>query len=152
MPINSILVCREDGTDLHCIKPFDNHNLLATSNFFEAHGVFRTAIISTATTTNIAEPGLGGFIVVTNILLSAEKKNGGTVAVTFDDGTNTETLFSAILTEIGVQASVNLPHGWRGWADGAIKVVTNSTAAISITVGYVKLNDGEQFSVWNARR
>lgn len=153
MSVKVNLTFGPDKQALHCARPFDDNTLLVVTDYFEAHGIFKTAQISTATTTEIAAPSLGGCIIVTNILLSAEKQNSGTVAVEFDDGVNTEILYAAALTNSAVNISVNMPHGWRGWANATIKVISNSTSPTSITVGYVKLTQGsETYEAWDARR
>ena len=152
MPIKANLTHGPNGAVLHAAQPFDLHTILVTTGYFETHGVFKTAQITTATTTDIASPSLGGYLIVTNILLSAEKQNGGTVIVEFDDGVNTEILYSAVLTNSAVNISVSIPHGWRGWENASVKVVSNSVSPTSITIGYVKLIGGDAYAAWDARR
>jgi len=136
----------------HAAKSFNGHLLQVVSSYFEIHGVFKTSLITTATTTDLAMPPNGGALVVTNILIGAAKKVGGTVDIIYSDGVNTETLYEADLTNNSVNLSVSIPHGWRGWEDAVLQCVTNSTARVSVTVGYIHIPIGEQFSAWDAKR
>jgi len=137
---------------LYTHDPFGHGPMLVTTDFYEAHGTFQAVAIAAATTTVISTPDEGGAIAINSMLLSAEKSNGNTVVVRFTDGVNTEVLFNQLLTNFDLNITLALPHGWRGWKNAGIEVVTSGTDTVNITLGYTKLNVGEEFSTWDAKR
>jgi len=140
------------GIEEHSESEHGAHTHLLTMGLGDAHGQFKAVSGTTAATTTITEPKIGGRIALTNILLSAEKKNTGTIELRFTDGTNTITVFKAILTDAPAVVSMPLTGVWRGWADARLEVVTVQDFIYTVTAGYAKEDDGLTYLDWNARR
>jgi len=153
MGLKAFLVERKTGKSLHSASPHDDNACLVTTDYFEAHGTFKSTAFATAQTVDVSSPDLGGALVVTSILMRAAKKNAGTVTLQFDDGTNTEAIFGpALLTNAELTLAFSIPSGWKAWKDATLQVVTNSDFIVSVTVGYAKIPVGEDFGSWDAAR
>jgi len=130
---------------------------LSVLNYRQKYGMWRSVSWSgtQVAKTAIATPVSGGSIEVTDIFFMANKVSGGTVTITFEDGSHTETLATLILTNEAVRMSHQVQGRMQGWRDAALYYTVagaNSTGAI--TVGYVKHSKAhsEDYSVWNGRR
>jgi len=130
---------------------------LSVLNYRQVHGVFKAVSWSAAQVakTAIATPDSGGSIEITDIMFMATKTASGTVTITFEDGTNTETLATLLLTNEAVRMNHQVQGRMQGWADGILYYTVagaNSTGAI--TIGYVKHDreHSEDYTVWNSRR
>lgn len=120
---------------------------------FRLHGVFKSATRTTAGTTIIVAPDTGGSIVLTDLIISTDKTNGTTTTIQFTDGSQTITLFSGDSTNNSINLAISFGGRWEGWMDSRLELVTaggNVTATAS--VGYFKLSEGKQFSVWDKLR
>ncbi len=126
---------------------------LITIDTMKQHGVFKTTSITSATTTTVATPKAGGSIIVTDLVVSAKKVAGTTLAVEFNDGTDTE----IIIDPDSVNQSVNFawaPNGRiQGWRDASIKVVTTGANTVAtVTVGYMHVSTSIKYDEWTAVR
>jgi len=125
---------------------------LLTSNITETHATFKAIDGSVAATTIVTTPVSGAYLGITNILLSAEKKNTGSISITLTDDTNSILLFKALLTDNS--AFINMPINgmWTGWTGARLEVTTVADFDYSVTVGYTKLDGGLPYTDWDARR
>ncbi len=130
---------------------------LSILNYRQKHGVWKSVSWSSATVvkTPIATPVEGGSIEITDLLFMATKSASGTVVITFEDGTNTETLVTLLLTNEAMRMTHQVQGRMQAWRDAILYYTVagaNSTGAI--TVGYVKhtKENSEDYSVWNSRR
>jgi len=128
------------------------HTHLLTMGPGQAHGLFKAVSGTAAATTTITSPDNGGRIAITDIMLSAEKKNTGTIELRFTDGAETITIFKAILTDAPIAIAQAMAGLWRGWKDARLEVVTVQDFTYTVACGYIKENDGLAYSDWDARR
>jgi len=140
------------GLELHNEKDHGEHYHLLTMAPGEAHGLFKAVSGTTAATTIVTSPDLGGLIAVTDILMSAEKKNTGTITLQMTDGSNTIIIFSAILTDNSIAMAVPLKGLWRGWKDARLEVVTAQDFSYTVSCGYIKERGGLAFAEWDSKR
>lgn len=115
-------------------------------------GRFKAANRTTAGTTTITEPLLGGSIGLTDIIISADKVNLATVTIRFTDGTNTINLYRGITTDAPINVSIPIGGRFRGWSDARIELVTTGAVDASITLGYIKYSEGLAFAEWDKQR
>lgn len=118
----------------------------------QTFGVFKSVSLTTASTTTITTPVNGGSIVLTDLVISAEKKNAGTVIIRFTDGTNTINIFQGTLTDAPINLSVPFVGKWEGWRDARLEVVTNQNTVATIALGYYKVKTGRNFTDWDSLR
>ena len=150
--IEAKLIDGLSGNTLHTHDPYGHGSMLAVTNFHEAHGSFRATQSTTAQTVIVAEPGVGGAIAISSLLISAHKSNGNSITVQFTDGTNTEIVFAQLLTNLDISVPIAITHGWRGWRDARLELITTGVDQVNITVGYSKLEKGMPFDAWDAIR
>jgi len=144
----------EDGNPLKLVE-FENgaygkHYHMAIIGPSEVHGLWSAASGTTAATTVATRPPNGGNIHVQNIAVSGEKKNTGTIELRFTDGTNTITIFKAILTDAPV--NIAIAGNYHGWKDARLEVITVLDFTYTVLCGYIKQPSGLRYSDWDARR
>jgi len=129
-----------------------NERTLAVTTLPQSHGVFKAASRTSAGTTTLVTPKSEGSLQVTDILLSADKVNSGTVELRFTDDTNTETLLLSNVTDAPVNLTISALSRLRGWKDARLDMITVNAVKAYITVGYIKHLDALSFSEWNEER
>ena len=92
---------------------------------------------------------------LTDLLLSGEKINGGVVTVHFTDGSNTVIVVEGLVTD----NTINIAHAfggrWLGWVDARIDFVTdtaNQDATMSVGYYFVTGEGVLSFADWDALR
>lgn len=115
-------------------------------------GQFKAANRTSAGTTIITEPRLGGSVGLTDLIISADRVNSATVTVRFTDGTNTINLYRGITTDAPINIAVPIGGRFRGWANARIELVTTGIVDASVTLGYIKYSEGLQFASWDKLR
>lgn len=145
-----------NGQALHLVgstvHPKDG-NILIVDTLAGAHGVWKTAQITTQTTTTIVSPIPGGAITVTDVLFSGKKVTNATADIQFSDGTNTEIFMAPDMSNAPANVPFSPKGGFPGWKDGAVQVVTaGANPTITITVVYFHVTEGLSYSEWDATR
>jgi len=130
---------------------------LSVLNYRQKHGQWQSVSWSTTTVvkTAIATPISGGSIEITDLIISTDKTQAGTVTLIFDDGTNIETLINGLLTDAPLQLALNVAGRMKGWRNAVLYYTVaggNSTGAI--TIGYVRntKSESQSYNVWNSER
>jgi len=140
------------GAELHDEAEHRKHYHLLTMGMGDAHGLFKAVSGTTAATTTITSPDNGGNIALLSIMLSAEKKNTGTIELRFTDGTETITVFKAVLTDAPIAFGGAIGTVWRGWKNARLEVVTVQDFIYTVTSGYVKERSGLPYAEWDSLR
>jgi len=130
---------------------------LSVLTYKEKHGQWKAVSWSSeqVAKTAIATPVDGGSIELTDMLITCSKASGGTVTLSFEDGTHTETLITVILTNEAVRIAHSIRGRMKGWRDAVLYYTVagaNSTGAM--TIGYIKNTKPESrpYDVWNSER
>lgn len=153
MPVDSILLDRARGRDLLVTAaPFDGAPVLVIQSMGQAFGVFQSITGSVAGTIVVATANVGETIVITDILISAKKKAGSTLTLRFNDGTDTENIFSPDTVQAEVNFAVPLAGRWLGWTGADLEVVTVADVDYTASIGYYKVAGGDDFATWDAKR
>ena len=116
------------------------------------HGVFRSEQRTSAGTTIITSPDEGGGLLLTDLIVTANKTASSTAIVQFANGGHT-----IILAQIdSVNNPANLSHAFNGrilgWKNAHIDIVTTGNVTINVLIGYMKVKNGLEFSAWDALR
>ena len=142
------------GNALHTEK-VGAHTHLVVEDHSRVATQFKAQTIVAASTAIIVTPPAGAAIVITDIIVSAEKVSSGSITVQFDDGTNAVIIFRAIVTDAPVNLHIPFAGRWRGWKDARIDMVGAGVNIESdVSVGYYILR-GEgvlPFAEWDAQR
>ena len=115
-------------------------------------GQFKAANRTTAGTTIVTEPLLGGSIGITDLIVSADKVNLATVTIRFTDGTNTIILYRGVTTDAPINISIPIGGRFRGWSNARVELVTTGAVDASVTLGYIKYSEGLAFEAWDKQR
>jgi hypothetical protein len=104
-------------------------------------GTFKSISQTTAGTTTLVQPQEGGgAIVLTDIILTTEKQAGGSVIVRFTDGTNNVDIIGANVNDNSCNISIPFAGHWEGWRAARIDVINTGNVALTISVGYYKID------------
>ena len=125
----------------------EDHSRVATQ--------FRHIANTGAETTTAVTPSLGKAIVITDIVLGAEKAASGSVTVQFTQGSDTVIVFKVSTVQSPVSLHVPFAGRWRGWLDARIYIVTTGGNSDSdVSIGYYIISGAGVFSFtdWDAQR
>ena len=153
MSVDSILVERGSGKDLLTFTaPAAEKPVLVVQSAGQALGVFQSVSGTVAGTIVIVTVNEGESILITDILISAKKRAGSTLTLRFNDGTDTEDIFSPDTVQAEVNFSAGLQGRWVGWTGADLEVVTVADVVFTASIGYVKVVGGDDFATWDAKR
>lgn len=154
MPVKSYLISLKDGKTIWApASPVGP--CLGTVTFARQFGRFKLGTRSTTGTTTIVTPPKNESIVVTDLIITAEKKNAGLNTLLFNDGTNTENVIVASVSDSPVNLAIPFAGLWQGWKDAYLQIVqTGANHYISVTVGYYYMSSdlSEEYARWNKLR
>mgnify|MGYP003630646886 CR=1 FL=1 len=159
MGIGAYIEDEDTGNQAHIHDTFSRE--LRTSNGGHAlsvtspqavFGQFTAANRTTAGTTTVLSPPIDGSLVVTDLIISADKVNAGSITLQFTDGTETVVIYKGITTDAPINISLSVTGRFRGWADARIDLVTVGAVDANVTLGYLKLSQSLTYSVWNSAR
>ena len=89
---------------------------------------------------------------LTDLIISADKVNSGSITLQFTDGTETVVIYKGITTDAPINISLAVAGRFRGWADARIDLVTVGAVDANVTLGYLSLSQSLTYSVWNSAR
>lgn len=156
MPLDVVLIDAATNTALHTEEYHTEHDdgkVLLTTTIPEQYGAFKVATRSTTGTTVISAPPAGGSIILTDLIVAAEKKSG-ILTIDFSDGTNTVIISPFYLTDSPVAFSVSFTGRWQGWRNASLRMTTSINGVVSVTAGYIKVPKANslEYAAWDARR
>ena len=137
-------------TGPHPIRP--DEEVLITTTPMLAHSQFNSVSASTAGTVTLTEAPADGSIILADIVISTEKRNGGSVTIQWNDGIRQILIFRAICTDAPVNQSISFNGRVQGWRDASLEVVTVSTTVNTVFCSYAKYRDGLPFDEWDSYR
>lgn len=97
----------------------------------------------------------GESIEITDLIISTDKQNGATVVLTFEEGSNIETIINGNLTDAPLQLNLAVAGRFQAWRDATLYyTVAGANSSGAITIGYVRHNkaDSQNYSSWNSER
>jgi hypothetical protein len=158
--IKTTLIDASTGTALHTEGYYqegaeEEARLLIITDIPKYYGVFKTTSYTAQGTTQQVTPKGSGSILLTDIIVTFEKKNLGVVTINFHDDTNTVPIIKATLTDAPCNLSMNFNGRWQGWASAHIDVVISGADSIgTVSIGYVLVppNDSLSYSAWDSKR
>lgn len=148
-----------NGKSLHIETPYGefkgtvgSEKMLVVVDPYRVHGTFASVSRSTAGTTNITAPPSNGALVLTDLILNAEKQNTGEVLVQFTDDSNTVPVFNVFVTDGPANIAIPFAGRFHGWRDARLDLVVTSDTDCTVTLGYLKVDAGLPFVEWDAFR
>jgi hypothetical protein len=154
IPVNIVVTDGDVLKEAHHVPSqfLPQHTVPVVTTGPQRHGVFRAVTSTTQTTTEIAAPLARGAIVVTDLLVTTNKKTAGVLTIRFSDGSNIINI-GVFPVDLAVNQSIAFVGLFRGWRDAALQMVTTgATFDATVTAGYMKVPGGLEFAVWDALR
>ena len=131
-----------NGQPLHTFgQEFEGEvrRILVTSNPQKIHGLFKATTLGAVATTRLATPAANGYIELTDLIITTEKKTSSILSVWFYDGTNKETIIQAYLADSTVNLAIAFTGGWSGWQGAYVEVDMSGAAGKgSVAIGFIK--------------
>jgi len=143
-----------EGVLLHTEK-VGPHTHLVVEDHSRVATQFRSVANTGAETQIAVTPPSGTAIVITDVVLGAEKAASGSVTVQFTEGSDTVIVFKISTVQNPVSLHIPFAGRWRGWGDARIDVVTTGGNSDSdVSVGYYILRGAGvlSFADWDAQR
>ena len=138
-------------TAISHVEP-ENGKIIVTGTIASTEGLWNTVSATGASTNIVAQAVPGSAIVITDLVVSSEKKPSSTILIRFTDGTNTKVILGPDI----INNPVNLawsPRGYiSGWVNARLDFITDATFNATVTVGYYLLSEGLEYADWLARR
>lgn len=153
MAVPSVL--QDEGGHVLEVVAFGKHHHLVTEDHARVATHWKSVTHTTAATSTVAKALKGGALVMTDILVSGERINGGTVTVRFSDGVNLENITVSHVTDAPVNIATSLQGRCLGWKDAFIEVITsvsNQDATVTVWFYHVKGEGVETFADWDSNR
>lgn len=126
--------------------------LLLVADARATYGYFTSVTRTTAGTSIITSPSSDGSMMITDLIISSDRKNSSSVTVQFTDGTESVTVFSSDVTDAPANIGLSMAGRWQGWRNARVEVVTVGTVNATVAIGYTKVPFGLAFAEWDANR
>ena len=131
-----------DGKLLHTFQQeFEDkvHDILVISNPQKIHGLFKAVPLGAVDTTRLATPKGKGYIELTDLIITTEKKTASILSVWFYDGTNKETIIQAYLADSTVNLAIAFGGAWSGWQGAYVEVdMAGAAGKGSTAIGFIR--------------
>lgn len=146
----AVIESADPSTPLNGINP--GLEALLTTDPRLVTGTFKSLGGSGAGTTEFLTSPSNGSLLITDMILSADKVNSGAVEVRITDGTNSEPMARAIVTDAPVNMAANFGGRFQTWRNARVDVVVTNAVTWNLTLGYTRVATGLEYSDWNNRR
>ena len=152
--LKSQIIASRNGKELHSYDGYDGEPVLVTTTHGAQHGSFVAVTRSTqGTTAAIAAQG-DDAIVLTDLILTTDKVQSTTATVIITDGSNSETLIAADLTDAPCNIAISFAGHWQTWRACRVDIVTVGAVTATLALGYFRIpwNVADTYGTWNAKR
>jgi len=152
--IKTNIVAGRNNKELHTYDGCDGSPILVTTKHKEHHGRFASQVLALAGTFTLVEAKESQGIVLTDLIISFEKKNAATVTIQFTDAVNTVSILLVTLTDAPVSMAIPFAGNWAGWQACDIKIVSSHATVGCVSVGYFRTPESltPGYSEWDALR
>ena len=151
------LVASRNGREYHSYDGYDGDPVLVTTRHAEHDGHFVSAVWTTATagTTVIASKNKEG-IVLTDLIISAEKLTGGYITIQFNDADSNNVVIMRIdMNDAPVNMAIPFNGKWAGWQGSYVEViVVGNNMDGCLALGYYRTPEEKTlaYDAWDAER
>lgn len=132
--------------------------ILTVADPLRVGGIFKTTKTTSGGgtgSTTVTSPDGDGSIILTDLVVSFEKKSTAEVTLQFNDGTNQELVWFGDLQDAPISFAIAFAGRWQGWQSAYLEVVVAGAGLDgSVGVGFAKVNkEGSlDYAEWNSRR
>lgn len=149
--LKAILSNSKNGRALEVVESQGRQLLVVTNENF-INGTFRSVSRTSAGITIITQPIGDGAIALTDLIVSTDKTNNSIITVRFTDDVQIVNIFQGFATDAPINYAISFSGKWGGWRNARIEMETTLALNATVSLGYYRLDKGDQFSVWDARR
>ena len=152
--IKTNLTRGKDKKELYADDGYSDFPTLMIERYAAIYGNFKSQVIAAADTYDVIDVDSNEAIILTDLIISAEKKNAGTITIQFTDGVETEAFYLGTTTDAPINVGISFQGHWQGWKGASLQVVTSQAIAGNISIGYFKVPQSKTltYSEWDARR
>jgi hypothetical protein len=118
----------------------------------QTHGLFKSVTRATAGTSIVTAPTIGGAIVLTDLIVSTDKKPNSSVTINLTDDAETITIMTLDTDTAPVNIAIPFTGRIAGWKNARLEVTTIDVVSATVTCGFVKEQTGLSFLEWDAKR
>ena len=156
MPVKSTLTKVGTGKAIWCPEGI-HAPLLGVATQARAFGQFKTASVTAVAPagTTIVTPLKNESIVLTDLIITAEKKSGGIDTLKFYDGTNTVNILVGSVDDSPLNLAIAFAGHWHGWKDAYLQLVqsgANHYANVAVGYYFMPKELTETYARWNKLR
>jgi len=155
MPVKSTLTKTGTGKAIWCPEGI-YAPLVGTATQALSFGRFKTASLTAEHAgTTIVTPPKNESIVLTDLIVTAEKKALGADTLRFYDGTKTENIIVGSVADSPLNIAIGFQGLWQGWRDAYLQLVqTGADHYVNVAVGYYFMPEEltETYARWNKLR
>ena len=159
MTVGSNIRDAKDGKAVEVAKLWKNGRVrdkdersIAVTDPMRVHGTFTSIESTTSETVTVIEPELSGSLILSDIILSTERQNGGTVTIQFTDGTDTALIYKAFANDAPTSVALAISGRLQGWKDARVELINAGNTDCSLLVTYVKVPDAFPYMQRNELR
>ena len=159
MPIKTYATDPETGRHLHVERLWtETHEVTGNEaipvilSAWDAHGTFRATSRTSAGVETIVSPLDEGSLIITDIMVTSDRVNSGSITISFTDGTENIDIVSADTTDAPVTISMPIEGRFQGWKNARVDLTVVGNVTTTVVVGYVKMPEGLSYSQWDALR
>ena len=142
------------GRLLH-IERVGPHSHLIIEQHARVATQYKNVTHTTAATTTVVKPKAGEAIIITDLVISGEKSNGGVITVQWNDGSTQDGIKKYDVNDGPVNLHVGYQGRNKGWKDAFIEMITStSNQDASVEVGYYFIRGAGvlSFTEWDEDR
>ena len=159
MSVSAIIRDCEDGTAVATGRSFDTTHMtqhderaLMTTNPVWRHSTFKSIEFAGPLTAALVLPNDDGSLILSDLVVTGDKVNGGSVEVQFTDDVDEAIIIKPVTTDAPVAISISFNGQVRGWKDARIDVIVTGVVIGSVLATYIKVPGGLPFAEWDELR
>lgn len=134
--------------------PTGKEEVLIIEDYVTAFSTFKSVSPTAISTTIVIQPEASGSVAITDILLTAKRKNSAVVSLRFTDGVNTEVLYAADVTNAELYMTHTVKGRMQGWKGARVElVIAGANVDVNCTLVYMKMPVSTlEYTDWDALR
>ena len=152
--IKALLTAGRNGKELHSYDGYDDEPVLVTTDHARKYGHFDTLALGTAGARIIVEADGTNGLYLTDMIISCDKVQGGTLRVYYSDGVNDENIMLITVSDAPVTFSMPFQGRWHGWQECDLRIFEVGKLTGQVSLGYFRTPTDKTptYAEWVAER
>jgi len=136
--IKARLTASRNDRELHSYDGYDDEPVLVNTNHAREYGHFDSLPLGTAGARIIVEADGTNGLYLTDLLVSCDKVQGGTIRIYFSDGVDDENIMLITVSDAPVTFSMPFQGKWYGWKSCDLRIFEVGKLDGCVSVGYFR--------------